>query len=527
MTVTPDVLMGGRYRPSERLAQGGMGEIWRCEDTVLQRPVAIKVLRTDYASDPDFHERFRAEARHAAVLTHPNVTQVFDFVDDETDAPYIVMEYVAGESLARILEADAPLDAERTWAVIGQTAAALSAAHGLGIVHRDIKPGNILVCPDGLVKVTDFGIARAFDEATATHPGIVLGTAHYLAPEQLAGEKATPASDMYSLGVVGYQCLAGAPPFHRDNIPEILEAHQHEDPPSLPAGVPPALSALVLAMLAKDPADRPSDAGAIASQAQRMASRYRLDDPRETTAEPYPVESPGQSAEPASGDPVTRMLTVDQGQRHDAPEASTSAIVTAARPRRGWREGVQAARTHPTALAVGVLVAILLAATLLTTRALSTGPSTRHSARPPTHSASPAAKPLAVSGATVVGGGDHPEELSNITDSSPSSAWYTEHYASAAFGSLKSGIGVMLHTSASTPVKTVVIRFADAGIAAKLYSGSSPQGKPLASTSSAPSEWRVTLPSPTKAQTWLVWITRLAPDSGGYRAGIGDVRFLT
>ena len=183
MTPTPHALLGGRYRPSEQLAVGGMGEIWRGEDTVLQRPVAIKVLRADYASDADFRDRFRAEARHAAVLTQPNVTQVFDFVDDESDSPYIVMEYVAGESLAAILDREAPLDAQRTWSIFGQTAAALAAAHRVGIVHRDIKPGNILVCPDGLVKVTDFGIARAFDQASATHPGLVLGTAHYLAPE--------------------------------------------------------------------------------------------------------------------------------------------------------------------------------------------------------------------------------------------------------------------------------------------------------------------------------------------------------
>jgi eukaryotic-like serine/threonine-protein kinase len=499
MAVVRDALMGARYRADDRLAVGGMGEIWLGEDTVLQRQVVIKVLRDDYATDPGFRARFRAEARHAAILTQPNVTQVFDLVDDEDERPpCIVMEYVAGESLAAILDRDGPLGADRTWSILGQTAAALAAAHHVGIVHRDIKPGNILVCPNGLVKVTDFGIARASDEASATQPGVVLGTAHYVAPERLSGEQATAASDMYALGAVGYQCLTGRPPFQGD-IDEVFSAHQSADPPTLPSDVPRGLADLVLALLTRDPADRPDDAHAIARQAERLTRRRALDD-----------MSSAQAASPVEAYPA---------------ELTT---VAASRPLR------PVLRAHPTALALSLLVVAIIAASVLANSLLTTGPSSgREAAAPatPGNDSSSTGKPIAVRSASVVGGSDHPEELHYVTDSSASSAWYTEHYTTAAFGGLKSGLGLRLQISPTDPVKSVVIHFADTGIAAKLYAGNSLSSlrgaRALGSTSSAPADWRVTLPSPVKAQTWLIWVSRLSADSGGYRAGVGGVRFLS
>ena len=513
MPVMPPALLGGRYQPGERLAVGGMGEIWRGEDTVLQRQIAIKMLRADYATDPEFRERFRAEARHAAGLTHPNVTQVFDFVDDEPDSPpYIVMEYVVGESLASVLLREAPFDAERTWSILGQTAAALAAAHRVGLVHRDIKPGNILICRDGRVKVTDFGIARVFGDAHATHPGLVMGTAQYLAPEQLVGEQATPASDMYALGVVGYQCVTGRPLFE-GNTREVLQAHQIETPPSLPADVPPGLAELIRALLSKDPADRPAKAEAIASQAQRMASGRATQTVLEegaAEAEAYPAEPTQAVAVPRSLGPMTRVLGDGPSKR--------------------WDDIRRRGRKNSTAVAAAVLVLVIVAATLLATRMLTTGPGRHKSggSSAPTTSAAGALAP--VSGVTVVGGNDHPEELPYVTDSSSSSAWYTEHYASADFGGLKNGVGLRLQISPTASVKTVVIKFADPGVAASLYAGNgdpSAQGKPLATTSAAPSQWQVTLPATEHAQSWLLWITRLVPDSGGYRAGVADVRFVT
>src|SRR4051812_25750234 len=173
-----------------------MGEIWCAEDTLLGRAVAIKMVRPEYADDPTFRDRFRNEARHAAVLTHPNVTQVFDFDEgDAGEAPYLVMEYVDGPPLSSLLEQKGQLSDTETWSVLGQTAAALAAAHAVGVVHRDVKPGNILICPDGWVKVTDFGIARAVDQAGTTQTGFTMGTANYLAPEICRGEPASPATD--------------------------------------------------------------------------------------------------------------------------------------------------------------------------------------------------------------------------------------------------------------------------------------------------------------------------------------------
>jgi serine/threonine protein kinase len=511
MQATPAVLMGGRYRPSEQLAVGGMGEIWLGEDTVLQRPIAIKMLRADYASDPEFRERFRAEARHAAGLTHPNITQIFDFADDEPESPpYIVMEYVDGESLAAILHREAPFDADRTWSILGQTSAALAAAHRIGIVHRDIKPGNILVCHDGRVKVTDFGIARAFGAAHATHPGLVLGTAQYLAPEQLAGEQATPASDMYALGVVGYQCLTGKALFSGDTS-EVLQAVQAATPPALPSDVPPGLAELIRGLLARDPAERPSDAEAIAGQAERMvraASASVALDEAASSDDAYPAEPTQAVAAPQTLGPMTSVLTKS--------------------PRRSPRTVLSTRRPSSTALAVGVLVALLVAAALIARYTLTTGPS-RHGAGGNATPGASTGQPVTVSGATLFGSGDHPEELQNVTDSSPSTAWFTEHYASADFGGLKSGVGLRLQISSTAAVKTVAIRFADPGVAASLYAGtdavSQGQSKPLATTSSAPTEWRVVLPSPVNAQTWMIWITRLVPDSGGYRAGVANVDF--
>src|SRR4051812_22567529 len=235
----PDVLLGDRYKPIERLASGGMGEVWQAEDSVLGRTVAIKILRPEYADDPGFRDRFRNEARHAAMLAHPNVTQVFDFYEgnDGDELPYIVMELVSGEPLSEMLRRSGALPVDQTWSILGQTAAALAAAHRAGVIHRDIKPGNILVCPDGRVKVTDFGIARVVNQATVTQTGLLLGTAQYLAPEQVAGESATPATDMYALGVVGYECITGRPPYEGDNV-AVLQAIQNGRPPKLPGSVP-------------------------------------------------------------------------------------------------------------------------------------------------------------------------------------------------------------------------------------------------------------------------------------------------
>ena len=259
-------VVAGRYRLEGRIAAGGMGEVWKGTDVVLGRPVAVKLLRAGYARDPGSLARFRSEARHAASLSHPGIAQVYDY--GQAEPPYLVMELVDGPSLAQVL-GGGPLDPGRAMEVVAQAAAGLDAAHRAGLVHRDIKPGNLLLGPGGQVKITDFGISRAAGSAAVTGTGELLGTPAYLAPERLAGQVATPASDLYSLGVLAWECLAGTPPFTGAPL-EVALAHRNRPLPPLPAAVPADVAALVAELTAQDPLARPRGAGEVAGRAGRL-----------------------------------------------------------------------------------------------------------------------------------------------------------------------------------------------------------------------------------------------------------------
>jgi eukaryotic-like serine/threonine-protein kinase len=262
-------IVGKRYRLDKRIAAGGVGQVWRATDLLLERPVAVKVLRPEYADHPDTLDRFRKEARNAGLLTHPHVAQVFDYGPGGAGCPpYLVMEFVDGPSLADVLAAN-PVAPAVALDVVAQTAAGLSAAHRAGLVHRDVKPGNILLGPGGQVKVTDFGIAHAAGQAPVTRPGLVMGTAQYLSPERIAGGSGTPASDLYALGIVLHECLTGMPPFQGTSA-EVMAAHLYLPLPPLPASVPVEVDALVGRLTAKDPARRISDAGELADLAARL-----------------------------------------------------------------------------------------------------------------------------------------------------------------------------------------------------------------------------------------------------------------
>ena len=256
-------VLGGRYALIEHLASGGMGDVWRASDRVLDRVVAVKVLKPELFEDPAFRERFRREARHAGSLSHPGIAAVYDY-GEEARSAFLVMELVPGEPLSIVLARRGPLPAEAVTSLLRQAAPALGAAHHAGIVHRDVKPGNILLQPNGQVKITDFGIARALGASTLTLHGHVLGTATYLSPEQAAGRTATTASDVYSLGVVAYEALSGRPPFEGEAVSVAL-AHTQQAPPPLPATVPPALRGVIARAMAKRPADRPPDGDALAA----------------------------------------------------------------------------------------------------------------------------------------------------------------------------------------------------------------------------------------------------------------------
>jgi eukaryotic-like serine/threonine-protein kinase len=273
-----DYVLDGRYQLDYRIASGGMGEVWAGTDIVLGRPVAVKLLSTQHAGDEQFRARFRAEARYAASLSHPGITRVFNYGENSPlGGPYLVMELVNGEPLSQILERVGRLSAYNTMDVVAQAARALDVAHNAGIVHRDIKPGNLLIMGDGTTKITDFGIAKAREsgDPQLTATGIVMGTAMYVSPEQATGAVVTGSSDIYSLGVVAYECLAGEPPFVAEQPLAIAIMHKHDPVPPLPSDVPRPVSDLVMAMLAKTPEGRPETALHVADRAEVIMSALR------------------------------------------------------------------------------------------------------------------------------------------------------------------------------------------------------------------------------------------------------------
>ncbi len=261
--MTPDsgTTLGGRYTLVERVAVGGMGDVWSATDSVLGRTVAVKVVRPN--PDPSFAARFRDEARHSAALSHPNIATVYDYGEDEGTA-YLVMELVAGLPLSELI-AQGPMDPTLARPIVGQAALALAAAHEAGVVHRDVKPANILVTPESQVKLTDFGIAHAGDGTAHTRTGEVIGTPQYLSPEQAMGTPVTAATDLYSLGVVAFEMLTGRRPFDRGTAVATALAHVNDPPPALPPSVPEPLHSAVASCLDKDPAHRPSSAAALAA----------------------------------------------------------------------------------------------------------------------------------------------------------------------------------------------------------------------------------------------------------------------
>jgi serine/threonine-protein kinase len=350
-TVAPEVVLAGRYRLVRRLASGGMGQVWRAIDEILGRPVAVKLLRSEYAEDPEFLDRFRAEARRTAALSHPGIASVFDYGEtmdpdaDETTA-YLVMELVDGEPLSALLAREGRLSPARVLDVLAQSALALDSAHQAGVVHRDVKPSNLLLRTDGVVKVTDFGIAHAADEAPRTEAGLVVGTAAYLSPEQVACRPATPASDVYALGVVAYECLAGRRPFTGEHPIALALAHRRSAPPPLPDDVPDTVSDLVAWAMSKAPRARPASAGALGREA--LVTRAGLlegsgpEDLRTPTGGWLPVGGVWQPAigrGPDSDDGVPPMAPVASGNGDRGPAPAGSS--------RGHRAGAHASGDAP------------------------------------------------------------------------------------------------------------------------------------------------------------------------------------
>ncbi|HEX2143028.1 MAG TPA: serine/threonine-protein kinase [Glycomyces sp.] len=271
--LSPEMLLGQRYRLRERIAVGGMGEVWRAEDTVLERTVAVKAMLPALLSEPGFAKRFAFEAKTVAALTHPHIVNVHDF--GNTDLPsgestaYLVMEFIEGKSLADLIAERGRVDARELMPIIAATAEALQQAHERGIIHRDIKPGNILVRDrDGQAVLTDFGIARSGASGDLTATGSVMGTASYIAPEQAEGTGVVPASDMYSLGVVTFHGLTGHRPFSAENPIELALHHVRTPAPPLPPDIPPGVRDFVARSLVKDPHQRFASAAEMAALAR-------------------------------------------------------------------------------------------------------------------------------------------------------------------------------------------------------------------------------------------------------------------
>jgi eukaryotic-like serine/threonine-protein kinase len=270
-------VLGGRYRLIELLGQGGMATVYRARDSQLERDVAVKLLRPEYGRDPDFFARFRQEAQSAASLNHPSVVAVYDYGTDEA-GPYIVMELVDGEDLASIIRRSGPLPPRQAARLAAEIGRAIAAAHDNGLIHRDIKPGNVLVTREGRAKVTDFGIARALAEAQFTLPGTTIGSVHYFSPEQARGEPAGPPSDIYSLGIVLYELLTGRRPWEGDTAAAIATARLTgpvPSPSSVRSGIPPVLEAIDRKALAQKPEDRFANAMAMVEALERFIAEDR------------------------------------------------------------------------------------------------------------------------------------------------------------------------------------------------------------------------------------------------------------
>jgi predicted Ser/Thr protein kinase len=327
--LSPGDVLNGRYQLTQRIAAGGMGEVWRGNDLLLHREIAVKVLLPALMSDSDFITRFRSEARMMAALRHPGIVQVYDYGENAQvgahQLDYLVMEYIDGTPLSKKIQEAGRLGTAETMTVVAQVADALQTAHEAGIVHRDIKPSNLLVRPAGAIVLVDFGIARSTGVTGITSTNVVLGSAHYMAPEQAEGRPVTAATDVYALGAVAFSCLTGRPPYVGDNPLAVLAQLVHGQPPVLPPDVPAAVASVVLRALAKDPGQRFPSASGLAAAARGAASQ-----PGKIIPPSYGVTPPtGPAASGAAPASPARPGVTGFGA---SPAASGTAPTSPARP---------------------------------------------------------------------------------------------------------------------------------------------------------------------------------------------------
>ncbi|HEX9311916.1 MAG TPA: protein kinase [Actinomycetota bacterium] len=494
--------LAGRYVLEEHVATGGMATVWRARDQVLARTVAVKILRDDLANDPEFRERFRREAIAAARLNHPSIINVFDTGTDE-DVVFIVMEFFAGRTLAEVLTGAGALDPERVVDLVSPVLEALGYAHSQGVIHRDVKPANILVSDDGRVKVTDFGIAKAVVEAGAdlTTTGSMLGTVQYLSPEQVEGSPVDPRSDLYSTGAVTYELLAGRPPFRAETPVATAMMRLTTNPKPLRdirPGLPRELEATVSRAMSVRPDDRFPSADAMRTALQRW----------DAAAVTLPRGIP----------PVPKPL---RRRTPPAPRAPRPSSVF-----RSWMlVPLVVVLLAVAAIAVGLIVGRLQLGGPLGVRAAA------GSSKPAGGGGTPVRLVQAKDDDPYGDGSEDPQDAALAIDGNQGTSWFTDHYSSAKFGNLKPGLGLWVGLGRTVEVTQVTVTSPIPGWAFELLPGAAPNdnARPLASTDGRVTftvgrDGRATVDLPhSRTSGLMIWIVRLAPDQGRFRAAVSEI----
>jgi eukaryotic-like serine/threonine-protein kinase len=465
-------VIGGRYELEELLGSGGMSSVYRARDTLLERDVALKVLHEHHHEDDEYVERFRREARAVARLSHPNIVTVIDRGDDQ-GRQFIVFEHVDGETLKDVVDRG-PLDVQAALEVTIAVARGLAFAHAHDIVHRDVKPQNVLLNADGEVKVTDFGIARSLDVEGVTQSGTVLGTSNYIAPEQATGRSADVRTDVYSLGVVLFELLTGELPFEGDSFVAVAMQHVHEAPPSLlerRGDVTARVAHAVDRALEKDPDDRFQSMDELIAELEAC-----LEEPEGETTEDTLVQP----------------------------------VVPRRRPRRR-----PAARRPRLPLALVAVGAVLLAAALA-------GVFLARDDEDPAASAGSGGAPVKLSGVGSFDpppgdGREHDERVGDATDGDPATYWTTERYDSFA----KPGVGLVLDAGEAVGISRLTVITDTPGFTALIRSGESPQSARAVSQPRAVAGTTTFRLSSEPARYYVLWITNLGPSAAVH---VNDVR---
>ena len=552
----PTDVLSDRYRLDAVIGQGGVGTVWRARDLQLQRDVAVKQLQPGVARDPAAAERFRREATTAASLSHTSLVTIYDVGEDD-GVVYLVMELVEGPSISDVLGAG-PLDPGEVAALGHRVAGALATVHARGLVHRDVKPGNVLLPVDGPPKVVDFGTVHVLGEhaSTLTTPGTMMGTIGYVAPEQFDGHEVTPRADVYAVGLLLHECLTGRPTFGEGTVAELTQRRLTEDaaPPSRHRdGIPPELDEIVVRATLRDPAQRFADGRALMAALAplvpadgdgrlRALARAHLGAVPAVTA-PLPTETPPEAFEETTALPRVEAETTSVLPRVDEHATSvlprtdqdaTSVLAPVGDPATGdapddpddQATGPRRPPLVPVLLGLAAL-ALAIAGIVVGTGGPSGAPDGGGSADGSGGGDTSAVEVADGQDLDPFGDSEHPEDVQRAFDGDPSSMWQTQIYDSPTMD--KPGVGMWVRAADGTAPRRAEVDLAIPGADVEVYAlqaapGGDPSGwgDPVASASDASGTITADLPEGTTVV--LVWFTNLGPDAGGHRGGISEVR---